>query len=207
MARYLGAACRKMRRNGGTDLDLKSRRRDVATKCKLTTPPGQHGTKKARTTNYGVQLRAKQMLRTLYGVLEKQFRRYYSDASRRKGATGEVLLQLLEQRLDNVVYRLGFGSTRAESRQLVRHKSILVNGVVTNIPSYSIKPGDVVSVRERSKSQVRIQEALKLAEAANFPEWVEVDLKQMSGIFKRVPDRSELPAELNEQLVVELYSK
>jgi len=207
MARYLGAACRKMRRNGGTDLALKSRRRDVSTKCKLTTPPGQHGQKKARVTNYGTQLKAKQTLRIMYGLLEKQFLKYYHIASRKKGATGEVLLQLLESRLDNVVYRAGFGSTRAEARQLVKHKAILINDKVANVPSEMVNPGDKISVREKSKGQLRIQEALCLAESAGFPEWVDVDSKGMSCNFKRVPDRTELPAELNEQLVVELYSK
>jgi len=188
--------------------------RDIETKCKLATPPGQHGAKKSRKSDYGMMLQAKQMLRLMYGVLEKQFRRYYFEASRRKGATGETLLELLETRLDNVVYRMGFGCTRAESRQLVRHKAIVVypqgdvsKAVVVNIPSYTVRPGDVIAVRERSKEQTRIVDALRVLEGMGFPEWVEVDTSNKSGTFKRVPDRSELPTEINEQLVVELYSK
>ena len=207
MARYLGPTCRKARRNGGVDLNLKSRARELGTKCKLSTAPGQHGQKKGKTSDYGKQLSAKQVLRGMYGILERQFRRYYQEASRIKGVTGNNLLQLLESRLDNVVYRTGFGSTRAESRQLVRHKSIMVNGAVVNIPSYQVKPGDVIDIREKSKAQTRIQDALRLAENAGFPEWVQVDVSKMSGTFKRIPDRSDLPADLNEQLVVELYSK
>jgi small subunit ribosomal protein S4 len=214
MARDLSPSCKASRRLG-TDLGLKQRGgRDIETKCKLATPPGQHGAKKSRKSDYGMMLHAKQMLKLMYGVLEKQFRRYYFDASRRKGATGETLLILLESRLDNVVYRMGFGSTRAESRQLVRHKAIAVlpqgdasKALVVNIPSYSVKPGDVVAVRERSKEQTRINDALRVLEGAGFPEWVEVDVANKSGLFKRVPDRSELPSEINEQLVVELYSK
>jgi len=206
MARYLGPVCRIQRRLG-TDLALKSRQRDVSTKCKLATPPGQHGSKKARTSDYGLQSRAKQQIKYMYGVLEKQFRRYYAEASRRTGATGETLLKLLESRLDNVAYRLGFGVTRAEARQLVRHKAILVNGKVVTIPSYQVQVGDVVEIRERCRTQTRIQDSLKLAEGLGFPEWVMVDVSKMSGIYKRIPDRSDLPAELNEQLVVELYSK
>lgn len=215
MARYLGAACKATRRIG-TDLGLKKKGgRDIDTKCKLTTPPGQHGAKKTRSTDYGLMLKAKQMLKLMYGVLERQFSRYYAEASRRKGATGVVLLTLLESRLDNVVYRMGFSSTRAEARQLVRHKSIAVgvNGCsevefkVVNIPSYSVSPGDVIMIRERSKNQVRIQDALRVAEGLGFPDWVEVDTTKMVGTFKRVPERSDLPAEINEQLVVELYSK
>ncbi len=206
MARYLGPTCRVARRLG-TDLGLKSRVRDIDSKCKLSTQPGMHGQKKSRGTDHGIQLCEKQKFRYMYGVLERQFRKYYAEAARRKGATGEILFQLLECRLDNVAYRLGFGSTRAEARQLVRHKAILVNGKVVNIPSYSVKAGDSVEVREKSKAQVRIQDSLRLAEGAGFPEWVEVDVSKMQGVFKRVPDRSDLPAELNEQLVVELYAK
>ncbi len=214
MARYSGRGCKASRRLG-TDLGLKRRGvRDIETKCKLATPPGQHGAKKSRKSDYGMMLQAKQMLRLMYGVLEKQFRRYYFEASRRKGATGETLLELLETRLDNVVYRMGFGCTRAESRQLVRHKAIVVypqgdvsKAVVVNIPSYTVRPGDVIAVRERSKEQTRIVDALRVLEGMGFPEWVEVDTSNKSGTFKRVPDRSELPTEINEQLVVELYSK
>jgi small subunit ribosomal protein S4 len=166
-----------------------------------------HGQKRTRGTDHGLQLCEKQKFRFMYGVLERQFRRYYEEAARREGATGEILLQLLECRLDNVVFRLGFGSTRAEARQLVRHKAILVNKKVVNIPSYHVKPGDEIEVREQCKNQVRIQDALKLAESVGFSEWVEVDVSKIKGTFKRIPDRSDLPAELNEQLVVELYAK
>lgn len=206
MARYVGPTCRIARRLG-TDLGLKSRVRDIDSKCKMNTKPGQHGTRRTRETGHGLQMCEKQKFKYMYGVLERQFRRYYAEAARRKGATGETLFKLLECRLDNVVYRLGFGSTRAESRQIVRHKSILVNNKVVNIPSYQVSPGDIIEVRERSRNQVRIQDAIKLAEGAGFPEWVEIDTSKMRGIFKRIPDRNELPAELNEQLVVELYAK
>jgi len=215
MARYLGAACKATRRIG-TDLGLKRKgSRDIESKCKLTTPPGQHGAKKNRSTDYGLMLRAKQMLKLMYGVLERQFRRYYAEAARRKGITGEALLSLLESRLDNVVYRMGFSSTRAEARQLVRHKAIAVcphgssddEFKVVNVPSYVVNPGDRIKIRDRSKNQARIQEALKVTEALGFPEWVIVDTAQMLGTFKRMPERSDLPAEINEQLVVELYSK
>lgn len=206
MARYTGATCRVARRLG-TDLGLKSRARDIESKCKLTTPPGVHGLKRGRTSDFGLQSRAKQQIKYMYGVLEKQFRKYYTEASRRTGATGETLLKLLECRLDNVVYRLGFGVTRAECRQLVKHKAILVNGSCVSSPSYQVKMGDTVEVRERSKNQARIQESLKLAQNLGFPDWVSVDVSNKSGIFKRIPERSDLPAELNEQLVVELYSK
>lgn len=206
MARYIGPTCRKARRLG-TDLGLKSRVRDIESKCKLNAKPGQHGQRRSRDTGHGLQLNEKQKFKYMYGVLERQFRRYYAEAARRKGATGETLFKLLECRLDNVVYRLGFGSTRAEARQLVRHKSILVNGKIVNIPSAQVYPGDVIEVREKSRGQVRIQDALRLAENAGYPEWIEIDASNLKGIFKRVPDRSELPAELNEQLVVELYAK
>lgn len=206
MARYLGPTCRVSRRLG-TDLGLKSRVRELESKCKLTTRPGMHGQKRVRATDHGLQLCEKQKFRYMYGILEKQFRKYYTEAARRKGATGETLFQLLECRLDNVAYRVGFGSTRAEARQLVRHKAVLVNGKVVNIPSYNVKAGDVIEVREKSRSQLRIQDSLRLAEGAGFPEWVLVDVSAMQGTFKRIPDRSDLPAELNEQLVVELYAK
>lgn len=213
MARNLRPKCKASRRLG-TDLYLKQRGgRGIETKCKLSVPPGQHA-KKARKSDYGVMLQAKQMLKLMYGVLERQFRRYYQDAARRKGATGATLLELLETRLDNVVYRMGFSATRAEARQLVRHKSIVVTPqgdanktLVVNIPSYSVQPGDVIAVRERSKDQTRINDALRVLEGLGFPEWVDVDVTKKSGTLKRVPDRSELPAEINEQLVVELYSK
>lgn len=213
MARNLRPGCKASRRLG-TDLYLKQRGgRGIETKCKLTTPPGQHA-KKGRKSDYGNMLSAKQMLKLMYGVLERQFRRYYQDAARRKGATGATLLELLETRLDNVVYRMGFSSTRAEARQLVRHKSIVVKpqgdaskAAVVNIPSYPVQPGDVVEIRERSKEQTRINDALRIVEGLGFPEWIEVDVANKIGKFKRVPDRSELPAEINEQLVVELYSK
>ncbi len=206
MARYLGPTCRVSRRLG-TDLGLKSRGRDIESKCKLATPPGSHAQKKSRETGYGLQLREKQKIRYIYGVLEKQFRKYYAEATRRKGATGEILLKLLECRLDNIVYRLGFGVTRAECRQLVRHKAVLVNNQVINIPSYQVAAGDVIEIREKKRGQTRIQDSLKIAEGFGFPEWVSVDTAKMVGVFKRIPDRSDLPAELNEQLVVELYSK
>jgi small subunit ribosomal protein S4 len=206
MARYLGPKL-KLSRREGTDLFLKSGVRAIDTKCKIETIPGQHGARRGRLSDYGVQLREKQKVRRIYGVLEKQFRNYYKEAARLKGNTGEILLQLLEKRLDNVVYRMGFASTRAEARQLVSHKAILVNGKVVNIPSFTVKAEDVVAVREKSKSQARIIAALELAEQREKPVWVEVDNKKMEGVFKRVPDRSDLSAEINEQLIVELYSK
>lgn len=206
MARYIGPKC-KLSRREGTDLFLKSARRSIESKCKLENAPGQHGARRGRLSDYGIQLREKQKIRRLYGVLERQFRRYFAEAARRKGATGELLLQLLESRLDNVVYRMGFGSTRAEARQLVSHKSILVNGQVVNIPSYQVKVGDVVSVREKAKKQVRIQESLQLATQIGLPGWVSVDLDKQEGVFKNVPDRADLYSDINEQLVVEFYSK
>ena len=207
MARYLGPTC-KLARREGTDLFLKSARRPLDGKCKLETAPGQHGQKRStRLSDYGIQLREKQKMRRIYGVLERQFRRYFDEAARRKGSTGENLLKLLEMRLDNVVYRMGFGSTRAESRQLVSHKSILVNGKCVNIPSYQVKPSDVISVREKCQKQTRIQEALALAESIGFPSWVEVDAKKMQGVFKTIPERNDFANDINEQLVVELYSK
>lgn len=205
MARYLGPTC-KLARREGTDLYLKSGVRPLDSKCKLDTAPGMHGIRRGRLSDYGVQLREKQKVRRMYGVLEKQFRGYYKEAARRKGATGENLLQLLESRLDNVVYRMGFGSTRAESRQLVSHKSILVNGGTVNIPSYQVKENDVVSIREKAKTQLRIKSALDLS-AQREVEWVEVNNTKLEGTFKRVPDRADLPAEINENLIVELYSK
>ena len=206
MARYLGPTC-KLSRREGTDLFLKSGVRALDTKCKTETAPGQHGLRRGRLSDYGVQLREKQKVRRTYGVLEKQFRNYYKAAARGRGATGENLLQLLESRLDNVVYRMGFGSTRAESRQLVAHSAILVNGKKLNIPSYQVKAGDLISVRERAKSQLRIQSAMSLAAQRGATEWIEVDANKLEGTFKRVPDRIDLSPEINENLIVELYSK
>lgn len=206
MARYLGPKC-KLSRREGTDLFLKGRGRSLEGKCKLDQRPGQHGGKRTRDSDYALQLRAKQRIRRIYGVLEKQFSNYYKTAAAKKGSTGENLLNLLELRLDNVVYRMGFASTRAEARQLVSHKAISVNGTVTNIPSYQVSPGDIVSIREKSKKQQRIQDALTVTEQYGFPSWVEVNAKEMSGTFKSLPDRVDLGTDMNEQLVVELYSK
>ena len=207
MARYTGPKA-KLSRREGTDLFLKSARRSLDSKCKLDSKPGQHGrTSGARTSDYGNQLREKQKVKRMYGILERQFRRYFAEADRRKGNTGETLLKLLEARLDNVIYRMGFGSTRAESRQLVSHKAFTVNGIVVNIASYQVKPGDVVAVREKAKKQARILEALSLAEQIGFPSWVSVDAKKMEATFKAVPDRGEIAADVNESLIVELYSR
>ena len=206
MARYIGPKC-KLSRREGTDLFLKSRARPLESKCQIDKAPGQQGGKPKRLSDYALQLREKQKLRRIYGVLERQFRRYYQEASRRRGSTGENLLQLLESRLDNVVYRMGFGSTRSEARQLVSHKAVQVNGKAVNIPSFQVQASDRVAIRDRSRKQLRIQDALNVAEQFGFPEWVEVDVKKMEGIFKAVPERGELPSEINEQLVVELYSK
>ena len=206
MARYIGPKC-KLSRREGTDLFLKSGVRALDSKCNIETPPGMHGARRGRLSEYGVQLREKQKVRRMYGVLEKQFRNYYKEAARGKGATGENLLQLLEGRLDNVVYRMGFGSTRAESRQLVSHKSILVNDKVVNIASYQVRPGDVVSVREKARNQLRVKGALDLSSSRSPVSWVEVDASKMSGVYSSVPERTELPADINENLIVELYSK
>ena len=206
MARYIGPKC-KLSRREGTDLFLKSRVRSLDSKCNMEKVPGQMGDRRRRISDYGVQLREKQKVRRIYGIMEKQFRNYYKAAAQNKGATGENLLQLLETRLDNVVYRMGFGATRSEARQLVSHKAIQVNGRVVNIPSFKVSAEDEISVREKAKKQVRIQGALSLAEQYGFVDWVEVDPKAMKGNFKRVPDRADLSAEINEQLVVELYSK
>ncbi|MEQ8694567.1 MAG: 30S ribosomal protein S4 [Gammaproteobacteria bacterium] len=207
MARYIGPKC-KLSRRQGMDLGLKSRARPIESKCQLEKPPGQHGDSRGRRlSDYALQLREKQKLRFIYGVLERQFRNYYKEAARLRGATGENLLQLLERRLDNVVYRMGYGSTRAEARQLVNHKAITVNGKVVNIASYQVSPEDIVAVREKAKKQVRIADSLAIAEQLGFPEWLEVDPKKMEGIFKTVPVREDLPADINESLVVELYSK
>jgi small subunit ribosomal protein S4 len=206
MARYIGPKC-KLSRREGTDLFLKSRVRSLESKCNMEKQPGQTTDRRRRLSDYGLQLREKQKMRRIYGVMEKQFRNYYKIAAQSKGATGENLLCMLEQRLDNVVYRMGFGSTRSESRQLVSHKAIEVNGRILNIPSYQVQPEDVISVREKARKQLRVQSSLALAEQYGFADWVEMDTKAMTGTFKRTPDRSELPAEVNEQLVVELYSK
>ncbi|GGX42601.1 30S ribosomal protein S4 [Undibacterium squillarum] len=207
VARYIGPKA-KLARREGTDLFLKSARRSLDSKCKLDVKPGQHGrTSGARTSDFGNQLREKQKVKRMYGVLERQFRRYFAEADRQKGNTGETLLKLLESRLDNVVYRMGYGSTRAEARQLVSHKAITVNGNVVNIASYQVKAGDVVAVREKAKKQARIVESLSLAENIGFPIWVSVDAKKMEGTFKSMPDRSDIAHDVNESLIVELYSR
>jgi small subunit ribosomal protein S4 len=206
LARYTGPKC-KLARREGTDLFLKSARRGLDTKCKLDVRPGQHGAKMTRVSEYGHQLREKQKIRRIYGVLERQFRNYFDKAAQKKGATGEVLLQLLESRLDNVVYRMGFACTRAEARQLVSHKSVEVNGKPVNIPSYLVRASDTVAIREKSRAQLRIKSSLDLAEQNGFPSWVDVDAKNFKGVFKSVPDRAEIASDVNEQLVVELYSK
>ena len=207
MARYLGPKG-KLSRREGTDLFLKSARRAIGDKVKFDSKPGQHGrTSGSRTSDYGLQLREKQKVKRMYGVLEKQFRKYFAEAERRKGNTGANLLFILESRLDNVVYRMGFGSTRAEARQMVSHKAILVNGNSVNIPSYQVKVGDVISVREKSKKQNRVVEALSLAQQVGMPAWVEVNADKAEGTFKKVPDRDEFGSDINESLIVELYSR
>ena len=206
MARYIGPTC-KLARREGTDLYLKSGVRPLESKCKMESTPGMHGARRGRLSDYAVQLREKQKVRRIYGILEKQFRNYYKRADRQKGATGENLLLILERRLDNVVYRMGFGSTRAECRQLVSHKSILVNGNVINIPSYQVEAGDTVMVREKARNQLRIQGALSLAANRSPSEWVQVNAEKMECVFKSYPEREELPSEINESLIVELYSK
>jgi small subunit ribosomal protein S4 len=206
MARYRGPSLRLSRREG-TDLYLKSGIRAIESKCNMDTVPGVHGARRGRLSDYGLQLREKQKVRRVYGVLEKQFRNYYKKAAAMKGNTGENLLSLLEKRLDNVVYRMGFGSTRAEARQLVSHKALKVNGKVVNIASYQVQPGDEVEIRERKKGQLRIQASLKIAATREACEWLEVDDKNLKGVFKAVPDRADLGTEINENLIVELYSK
>ena len=207
MARYLGPKA-KLSRREGTDLFLKSARRSIADKSKFDSKPGQHGrTSGQRMSDFGVQLREKQKVKRMYGVLERQFRRYFAMADQQKGNTGSNLLSLLESRLDNVVYRMGFGSTRAEARQLVSHKAITVNGHSVNIPSYLVKAGDVVSVREKSKKQGRVIEALQLATQVGMPAWVDVNIDKAEGVFKKAPDRDEFAADINESLIVELYSR
>ena len=207
MARYLGPKA-KLSRREGTDLFLKSARRAIGDKAKFDSKPGQHGrTSGARTSDYGLQLREKQKVKRMYGVLERQFRRYFEEADRRRGNTGANLLFLLESRLDNVVYRMGFGSTRAEARQLVSHKAITVNGSSVNIPSYMVKAGDVIALREKSKKQNRVVEALQLAAQVGMPAWVEVNAEKAEGVFKSVPDRDQFAADINESMIVELYSR
>ncbi len=207
MARYLGPKA-KLSRREGTDLFLKSARRSIGDKAKFDSKPGQHGrTSGARTSDYGLQLREKQKVKRMYGVLERQFRRYFEEADRRRGNTGANLLFLLESRLDNVVYRMGFGSTRAEARQLVSHKAITVNGSSVNIPSYMVKAGDVIALREKSKKQNRVVEALQLAAQVGMPAWVEVNAEKAEGVFKSVPDRDQFAADINESMIVELYSR
>jgi small subunit ribosomal protein S4 len=208
MARYTGPTC-KLARREGVDLNLKSPARGLESKCKLNQPPGQHGdSRRQRLSDYALQLREKQKVRRIYGVLEKQFRGYYKEAARRKGATGENLLQLLESRLDNVVYRLGFAVTRAQARQMVSHKSVEVNGKVVNIPSYQVQPEDRVSIREKARKQLRIQEAINVARELDLvPAWIDVDFDKMEGVFKAAPERDDLPPDINENLIVELYSK
>ncbi len=206
MARYIGPKC-KLSRREGTDLFLKSRARSLDSKCKIDKVPGVHGDRRTKISEYGLQLREKQKLKRTYGVLEKQFRNYFKKAANKKGSTGENLLQLLENRLDNVAWRMGFGVTRAEARQLVSHKAIMVNGKIVNIASYQVSPGDEIEVRDKAKKQLRIQDSLNIAEQFGFPDWVEVDVKAMKGIYKHTPERSDLPPDINESLVVELYSK
>ncbi len=207
MARYTGPKA-KLSRREGTDLFLKSARRGLDSKCKLDSKPGQHGrTSGARPSDYGLQLREKQKVKRMYGILERQFRRYFEEAERRRGNTGENLLQLLESRLDNVVYRMGFGSTRAEARQLVGHRAVTLNGQQVNIPSMLVRPNDVVAVVERARKQARVQDALNLAEQTGFPGWVSVDKNKMEGVFKQMPDRGDLAGDINESLIVELYSR
>src|SRR5258706_9695756 len=206
MAKYIGPKC-KLSRRVGADLMLKGRGRSLETKCKLETPPGQHGARKQRPSDYALQLREKQKLKQMYGMLERQFRNYYLKASRKKGSTGLLLLQMLEQRLDNIVYRMGFAATRSEARQLVSHKAIAVNGKTVNIPSYPVNPGDEVAVREKARAQTRIQQAVAVAAQIGFPDWMEVDEKGLKGKFKSVPEREQMLPDINEALVVELYSK
>jgi small subunit ribosomal protein S4 len=208
MARYIGPTC-KLARREGVDLELKSPARGLESKCKLSQPPGQHGaSRRVRLSDYATQLREKQKVRRIYGILERQFRNYYQLAAKQRGATGENLLRLLESRLDNIVYRMGFAVTRAQARQMVTHKAILVNGRAVNIPSYRVKPEDVVAVREKAKNQLRVKEAVTLSQEMNLvPAWLEVDSTKMEGVFKVYPDRGELSAAINESLIVELYSK
>ncbi|MBF0470324.1 MAG: 30S ribosomal protein S4 [Gammaproteobacteria bacterium] len=208
MARYIGSKCRQCRREG-EKLFLKAEK-CYTSKCAMENrpyPPGQHGQRRTRLSDYALQLREKQKMRRIYGVLETQFRLYYKEADRRKGSTGENLLQLLETRLDNIVYRMGFGGSRTESRQLVRHNAILVNGKRINIPSYKVLPGDAITISPKAKEQLRIKSASEMAQQRGVPDWLEVDGTKLQGVMKVIPDRADLPAEIQEQLVVELYSK
>ena len=208
MAKYVGPKCRQCRREG-TKLFLKGEK-CFTSKCSVENrafPPGQHGQRRGRLSDYAAQLREKQKMRRIYGVLERQFRNYYQNAAQRKGSTGENLLQLLESRLDNVVYRMGFAASRAEARQLVRHNAVMVNGQRVTIPSYQVQPNDNLMIAEKSRTQLRVKSALEVAEQRGFVDWIEVDPKKMQGVFKSVPEREELPPDINEQLVVELYSK
>jgi small subunit ribosomal protein S4 len=206
VAKYTGPKC-KLSRREGVDLELKSSLRSLDSKCKLDQIPGQHGARRTRLSDYALQLREKQKLRRIYGVLEKQFRNYYKAAAGQKGSTGENLLKLLETRLDNVVYRSGFGATRAEARQLVNHKSILVNNAVVNIPSYRVKENDVITVREKAKKQTRITDSLNMAKQKGVVDWISLNESKLEAVFRNVPERADLPPDINEQLVVELYSK
>jgi small subunit ribosomal protein S4 len=206
MAKYIGPKC-KLSRREGVDLELKSSLRPLDSKCKLDQVPGQHGARRARLSDYALQLREKQKVRRIYGILEKQFSNYYKEAARIKGSTGEILLQLLERRLDNVVYRAGFGATRAEARQIVNHKSVMVNNKVVNIPSYQVNANDVISIREKSKKQTRIADSMNLAKQNGIVDWISVDETKLEAVYKNVPERAELSADINEQLIVELYSK
>ncbi|NNC65095.1 MAG: 30S ribosomal protein S4 [Gammaproteobacteria bacterium] len=206
MARYRGPTC-KLSRREGTDLFLKSGVKPLEAKCKFEVPPGGPGQRRSRLSDYGLQLREKQKLRRMYGVLERQFRNYYKKAAKGRGSTGENLLRMLESRLDNVVYRMGFASTRAEARQLVSHKGISVNEHVVNVPSFQLKAGDKIAVRDRAKEQTRIKSALDIATQVGLPDWVEVNEKAMAGVLKAIPEREEILPDINENLVVELYSK
>jgi small subunit ribosomal protein S4 len=207
MARYLGPKA-KLSRREGTDLYLKSARRAISDKAKFDSKPGQHGrTSGSRTSDFGLQLREKQKVKRMYGVLERQFRRYFEEAERRKGNTGANLLVILESRLDNVVYRMGFGSTSAEARQLVSHQAVTVNDKVVNISSYQVKTGDTIGLRDKAKKQLRVQDALKLAESVGMPAWVQVDASKFTGVFKQLPDRDQFGADIKEALIVELYSR
>lgn len=206
MARYLGPRLKRSRREK-TDLSLTNGGRSYDSKCKADTAPGMHGARRGRETEYGTQLREKQKVKRIYGILERQFSNYFKKAARLKGSTGENLLKLLESRLDNVLYKMGFGATRAMARQLVSHCAVLVNGKSVNIPSYSVSPGDVITIKERAKQQSRIQDSLTLAQARQSCSWLEVDVSELKGVFKQMPDRSDLPSDINEKLIVELYSK